>query len=110
MYIVTVFPASINCFQQSRAAQERMEEMRQVIGRRQGEYTPRSRPRSTIDINRTPTIDKSQVDRAAQVVDDLVLEADNGLVQAVSHQDKMQEGLRKLIADYREVSCTLTSN
>ena len=110
MHIVTVLPANVNCYRQSRAAQERMEEMRQVIGRRQGEYTPRSRPRSTFDMNRTPTVDKSQVDRSAQVVDDLVVEADNDLVQAVSHQDKLQDGLKKLIADYREVSRTLMSN
>ncbi len=87
-----------------------MEEMRQVIGRRQGDYTPRSRPRSTFDMNQAPTIDKARVDRSAQAVDDLVVEADNDLVQAVSHQDKLQESLRKLTADYREVSHTLMSN
>lgn len=81
-----------------------MEEMRQVIGRRQGDSTPRTRPRSTFDLNRTPTMDKSQVDKFAQAVDDLVVETDNGLLQAVSHQEKLQESLRKLVADFREVS------
>jgi hypothetical protein len=80
-----------------------MQEMRQVIGLRQGDYTPRSRPRSTFGLDRTPSWDKSQIDRATQAIDDLVTEADNDLHRAVSHQDKLQEALRKLVIDAREV-------
>ncbi|KAK2466062.1 hypothetical protein APHAL10511_001704 [Amanita phalloides] len=91
--------------QMTRAAQERMEEMRQVIGRRQGDYAPRTRPRSVFEP--TPALDKSHADKVAQVVDDLVTETDNNLHRAMSHQENLQDSLRKIVADFREKAIEL---
>ncbi|KAF8622083.1 hypothetical protein AX15_007227 [Amanita polypyramis BW_CC] len=94
----------------TKAAQERMKEMRQVIGLRQGEQAPRSRPRSAFDSNRSPlmpTSDKFQIDRLALVVDDLTTEADSDLDRALSYQEKLQDALRKLVTDFREKAIDL---
>ncbi|KAF8639693.1 hypothetical protein AX17_000955 [Amanita inopinata Kibby_2008] len=94
----------------TRAAQERMEEMRQLIGRRQGDNTPRHRPRSVFELNRTPTtptFDKSHVDKFIQSIDDLIGEADKDLNRALLHQDNLQRPLRKLVSNFREKAVEL---
>ncbi|KIL70247.1 hypothetical protein M378DRAFT_156324 [Amanita muscaria Koide BX008] len=92
----------------TRAAQERLQEMRQVIGLRQGDYTPRSRPQNSFDVNRmSPTVDQHHVDRVIQAVGDLATQTDKDLDQALLHQEKLQESVRKLIADSRDKTIEL---
>jgi hypothetical protein len=78
-----------------------MQEMRQVIGLRQGEYTPRSRTRSVFDGNRT--LDKTHFEGIIQAVGDLTAQTDKDLNDAFLHQEKLQESLKKLVSDFREV-------
>ncbi|KAG5648922.1 hypothetical protein DXG03_000271 [Asterophora parasitica] len=92
----------------SKAAQERMEEMRQLIGRRQldGEGTPRSRPRSVFDTpprltTPTPSVNNTQ---AARALEALASEADKDLAKAASRQDALQLDLKKFSADLKDKS------
>lgn len=85
---------------QTKAAQERMEEMRQLIGRRQADGTPRSRPRSAIFDT------SSQSSTHANVVDSigaLVSEADRDLSRAVSFQETLRQDIVEMAAGFREV-------
>ncbi|KAF8897687.1 hypothetical protein BD779DRAFT_1608223 [Infundibulicybe gibba] len=89
----------------NKAALDRMEEMRQLIARRQGEITPRSRPRSTPFTPLRGAMN-GETD-AARSVDMLVSEADQDLSQASSSQDMLQKDLRLLADDFKEKSSDL---
>ncbi|KAG6911239.1 hypothetical protein DXG01_003106 [Tephrocybe rancida] len=101
----------------TKAALERLEEMRQVIGRRQldGEGTPRSRPRSLFDtpskslpplgISSTP-LTPTNTD-STRVVETLVAEADRNLARAVSNQDALQLDLKHICVDIKQKSSEL---
>ncbi|KAJ7498756.1 RhoGEF domain-containing protein [Mycena latifolia] len=91
----------------TQAALDRMEEMRQLIGQRQGEGTPRSRPLSmAVDTpvrasgsNRTYDIHRS--------LSTLVAEADAGLVRASSNQEALENGIQQLTEDLNDRSTEL---
>ena len=86
---------------QTKAAQERMEEMRNLIGRRQ-EETPRSRPRTAIFS--TPSRTSSETsEEVSRTIDMLVADADQDLVKAQSNQDTLQNELRRLASEFKEV-------
>ncbi|PFH51280.1 hypothetical protein AMATHDRAFT_75013 [Amanita thiersii Skay4041] len=96
----------------TKAAQERMEEMRQLIGKRQTDVAPRHRPRSVFEsmpvkVSQAPVVDKSQMDKIVQSVDDLISEADSDLARALSTQEKLQNSIRRLGAGFREKSIEL---
>jgi len=75
-----------------------MEEMRNMIGRRQGESTPKSRPWSgTVD-----TI-KSNNDELVRSVQMIASEADQGLARAMSNQDDLQTRLKEMATELAEV-------
>jgi protein ECT2 len=78
-----------------------MEEMRQLIGRRQGNGTPRSRPHSDVldlpDLNHVKMID---VSRSIELLASQV-EAD--LVRALLSQDALQKDLTVVAAELKEV-------
>ncbi|KAF9569107.1 hypothetical protein CPC08DRAFT_289376 [Agrocybe pediades] len=86
----------------TKAAQERLEEMRNLIGRRQGEGVPRTRPRSgTLD---TP-VRPSAANEAASViktVEVLAAEADNELASAQSSQQALEARVARLAAEFKE--------
>ncbi|KAG6833910.1 hypothetical protein H0H87_007921 [Tephrocybe sp. NHM501043] len=98
----------------TKAAQERLEEMRQLIGRRQveGEFTPRSRPRSLFE---TPskslppmgTPSTSALADSARTVESLVTEADKNLACAVANQDALQLDIKQISVDLREKTSEL---
>ncbi|GLB33962.1 putative guanine nucleotide exchange factor for Rho/Rac/Cdc42-like GTPases [Lyophyllum shimeji] len=92
----------------TKAAQERMEEMRQLIGRRQleGEGTPRTRPRSVFD---TPTRGPppANISDTLHAIEALVSEADRDLERAVSNQKALQQGLRRISVELEEKSTEL---
>jgi hypothetical protein len=80
-----------------------MEEMRQLIGRRQGEGTPRSHPRSTA--NDTPSRGPGSAggDGFARSLELLASEAENDLIRAVSSHESLQSDLKRLTTDFKEV-------
>ncbi|KAI0050211.1 hypothetical protein FA95DRAFT_662337 [Auriscalpium vulgare] len=90
----------------TRAAQDRLEEMRQLIGKRNGEVTPRSRTRSAVD---TPPLghDKPRPDEAVQLVEESASEADKALLRAASTQDALGVDLALLAADLKEKATLL---
>ena len=86
---------------QTKAAQDRMEEMRNLIGRRQDD-TPRSRTRTAVFS--TPSRASSEAsDEVSRTLDILVADADKGLVKAQSNQDILQNELRRLASEFKEV-------
>ncbi|KAF8812237.1 hypothetical protein BYT27DRAFT_7182669 [Phlegmacium glaucopus] len=89
----------------TRAAQERMEEMRNLIGRRQ-EDTPRSRTRTAVFA--TPSRAPSETsEEASRAIDMLVADADKDLVKAQSNQDILQNELRRLASEFKERAAEL---
>lgn len=85
----------------TKAAQERLEEMRNLIGRRQ-DVTPRSRPRSgTVGTpSRTPIV--GDTGEFVRQVDSLATEADKDLANALSSQETLQNELARLAAEFKE--------
>ena len=79
-----------------------MEEMRNLIGRRQ-EETPRGRTR-TAAVFAIPSRTSSETsEEVNQTFDMLVADADQDLVKAQSHQDILQNELRRLASEFKEV-------
>lgn len=91
--------------QQTKAAQERMEEMRQLIGRRQfeGESTPRSRTRSVFDSPTRSITPSNSVLDASRSIDVLVADADRDLAKAASSQQTLQNDLKHVSVGLKEV-------
>ncbi|KAF8826901.1 hypothetical protein HHX47_DHR5000592 [Lentinula edodes] len=94
----------------TKAAQERLEEMRSLIGQRTGESTPRSH-RPPGGAPSTPLRQHSSVDspsifntynHATGALDRLVNEADSSLSKAVGNHDAMQTALVKLSSAFKE--------
>ncbi|KDR83964.1 hypothetical protein GALMADRAFT_133349 [Galerina marginata CBS 339.88] len=91
----------------TRAAQERLEEMRSLIGRRQGEGPPRTRPRSgTLDgpSRSSVTTDAGNLVKTIEV---LATEAEKDLTNAQSNQDALQAELARLAAEFKERAAEL---
>lgn len=72
-----------------------MEEMRQQIGKRQGEITPRQmRGRAT---------DAPQIENLVCSLEELVSEADRDLTRATSSHEVLQTDLQHMVVDFQEV-------
>lgn len=75
--------------------------MRNLIGRRQ-EETPRGRTRTAIFT--TPSRTSSETsEEVSRTIDMLVADADQDLVKAQSNQDILQNELRRLASEFKEV-------
>jgi hypothetical protein len=72
-----------------------MEEMRQLIGRRQGEGTPRSQSRSVAN--------DSLSSGFARSLELLVSEAESDLTRAISSSENLRDDIKQLTADFKEV-------
>lgn len=86
-----------------------MDEMRQLIGRRNGDLTPRT-IRPTIDTSeRAPPLPTSmtgsplRMDGLEKAIENFVFDVDGTLAQAAENQDTVQEGLKEISAKLREV-------
>ncbi|KAF8165546.1 hypothetical protein B0H34DRAFT_689520 [Crassisporium funariophilum] len=90
----------------TKEAQKRMEEMRNLIGRRQGEETPRSRPRIGM-FNAHVRTSSGDVGDLGKTVDTLVSEADKDLAQAQSNHELLQNELRRLASEFKERAADL---
>jgi len=83
--------------------------MRQLIGRRNGELTPR-KVRPVVDVSdrvTSPTISTMnsplRLDGLDKAVESFVFDVDGKLAQAAENQDAVQGGLREISAKLREV-------
>ncbi|KAF8484833.1 hypothetical protein DFH94DRAFT_716365 [Russula ochroleuca] len=86
----------------NKAAQERMEEMRQLISKRSGEAAP---PWSQYRGQREAAIAGSDVGRTIEFlksIEDAVSEADKSLVRAASNQEALSINIGLLAADLKE--------
>ncbi|THV08384.1 hypothetical protein K435DRAFT_641062 [Dendrothele bispora CBS 962.96] len=90
----------------SKAAQERLEEMRALIGQRTGDLTPRTRPQSVFG---TPLRAHSSVDSptvfngpSLTSLEPLASEVEMGLVKAVSNQETLLSSLQQLSNSFKE--------
>lgn len=99
----------------TREAQQRMDEMRQLIGRRAGDLTPR-KVRPTVDTSEKPpplptptTTEPLRLDGLDKAIEGFVFDVDGKLAQAAENQDTVQEGLREISAKLREVCFLATS-
>ena len=83
--------------------------MRQMIGRRNGELTPRKvRPVvDTSEIVQSPpassTSDPLRLDGLDKAIESFVFDVDGKLAEAAENQDAVQGGLREISAKLREV-------
>lgn len=88
---------------QTPAALERMEEMRQLIGQRQGEGTPRTRPLSMAVDTPLRTSGSNRTEDIHRSLTTLVTEADASLVRAASNHEALENGIQQLAEDLQEV-------
>jgi len=79
-----------------------MEEMRQLIGKRGGEATPRSQPRGQKEAA-TSNDDAGRSGELLRSIEDALSEADRSLVRAASSQEALSVDIGLLAADLKEV-------
>ncbi|KAJ7276557.1 hypothetical protein B0H12DRAFT_1085926 [Mycena haematopus] len=92
----------------TQAALERMEEMRQLIGQREGAGTPRTRPLSMVaDTPVRGASGSNRMDDIHHSLTTLVTEADVGLARASSNHEALESGVRQLAEDLQERSAEL---
>ncbi|KII94880.1 hypothetical protein PLICRDRAFT_33706 [Plicaturopsis crispa FD-325 SS-3] len=85
----------------TKAAQERMEEMRQLIQKRQGEGTPRSRSRNGFAMDDPQPQSSDKLDRFAKSVEGLVSDADRDLLRAASNIETIQNDIRQVATEFK---------
>ncbi|KAH9947218.1 hypothetical protein B0H21DRAFT_740140 [Amylocystis lapponica] len=94
----------------TREAQARMEEMRQLIGKRYGESTPRSRHQSMVE---SPSLSRLSspvhVEDIYQSIDDLATQADREILRAIKSQNAAHSDIVSLTAKLKEKSSDLDS-
>ncbi|KAI0921011.1 hypothetical protein AcW2_006119 [Taiwanofungus camphoratus] len=96
----------------TKEAQNRMEEMRQLIGKRLGEGTPRSRAQSILESSSSSSFSRSsdtssKVEQISGSIDELVTEADYYLSQAVKNQPLIESDVQSMAAQLKEKSTDL---
>ncbi|KAI0304176.1 hypothetical protein BC826DRAFT_215583 [Russula brevipes] len=90
----------------TKAAQERMEEMRQLISKRSGELTPRSQHRGPKE-PATAGSDATRTEDFLRCIDDAISDADKNLVRAASSQEALSVDVGLLVADLKEKTSLL---
>lgn len=88
--------------EKTREAQQRMDEMRQLISRRQvdGPTTPHNRPRSFIgELNGSEMVNLTVLGR----IEESLADADQSMVRAVSHHETLRNDLEQFILEIKEV-------
>ncbi|KAI9507546.1 hypothetical protein F5148DRAFT_1307723 [Russula earlei] len=98
--------AQRNSVAMSKAAQERMEEMRQLISKRGGEATPRSQHRGQKEAA-TAGSDAGRTAELLRSIEDAASEADRSLIRAASSQEALSVNIGLLAADLKEKASLL---
>ena len=102
LFFASSFRTEIRLFQ-TKAAQERMEEMRQLISKRGGEAEKRPQLRVSKEVvGAGPDIGRAG--ECLRSIDDAVSEADKSLLRAASNQEALTVDLGLVAADLKEVS------
>ena len=83
-----------------------MEEMRQLISRRQPEITPLSRSRSIIQDDSSQRTPDSNMESGIGHLCESASDVDKLLASVVSNQEILQRDLSQVITDFRGVSIT----
>jgi len=101
----------------TKEAQARMEEMRQLIGKRNVEGTPRSRTQSALSsagssssisrLSNTPPHTPLKVNDISRNIDELVDRADSDLVKVANSQETFKSDLETLVTQYHAKSSDL---
>ncbi|KAJ7283948.1 RhoGEF domain-containing protein [Mycena rebaudengoi] len=91
----------------TQAALDRLEEMRQLIGQRQGDGTPRSRPLSTAIDTPVRGSGASRIDGLHHSLEALVSEADASLTRATSNHEALEDGIKQITMDFQDRSAEL---
>ncbi|KAG0709787.1 hypothetical protein DFH29DRAFT_885797 [Suillus ampliporus] len=86
----------------TREAQQRLEEMRQLIGKRQQEGTPRSRPRSFALELSTPGPPVTPGASNVSSLSESVADADKLLASALSSHETLHQNLTQVVSDFKE--------
>ena len=106
LFFASSFRTEIRLFQ-TKAAQERMEEMRQLISKRGGEAEKRPQLRVSKEVvGAGPDIGRAG--ECLRSIDDAVSEADKSLLHAASNQEALTVDLGLVAADLKEVSSELS--
>lgn len=95
------FPTEIRLYQ-TKAAQERMEEMRQLISKRGGEVEKRPQLRGSKEV--VGTSSDTTRGECLRSIEDAASEADKSLLRAASNQEALAVDLGLVAADLKEVS------
>jgi protein ECT2 len=77
--------------------------MRQLIGRRQADGTPRSRPRSTVFDTPSQSTTQPNVVDVSRSIESLVSEVDKDLSRAVSCQETLRQDIVEVTTGLKEV-------
>lgn len=90
-------------YNQTKAAQERMLEMQQLIRQRKSEC-PQDRPHSAVvPSSRSRASDTVRADDFLRSMEELFSDADKELARAITNHDILQTDLRQLRYDFKEV-------
>lgn len=83
-----------------------MEEMRQLIGKRQAEgpTTPLNRPRSFVGGNATPDASEAVNPTVFTRLEESLADTDQSMVRAMSHHETLRSDLEQFILEIKEVS------
>lgn len=100
-------------YYQTREALARREEMMQAIGRRMDGSggTPRARPRTLMESSSSSSSlgagsSSPKAQEVARSIEDIAIEADGKLAQALRTQEEVASGMKNLLTQLQEVSMT----
>ncbi|KAG2042276.1 hypothetical protein BDR03DRAFT_944957 [Suillus americanus] len=86
----------------TREAQQRLDEMRQLISKRQQEGTPRNRPRSFVTELSTPGPPATLGTSNISLLSESVADADKLLASALSSHETLHQSLTQVVSDFKE--------
>ncbi|KAG1764768.1 hypothetical protein EV702DRAFT_1204860 [Suillus placidus] len=83
-------------------AQQRLDDMRQLIGKHQQEGTPRSRPRSFVTELSTPGPPATLGTLNVSLLSESVVDADKLLASALSSHETLHQSLTQVVSNFKE--------
>ncbi|KAG8218644.1 hypothetical protein J3R82DRAFT_4308 [Butyriboletus roseoflavus] len=93
----------------TKEAQQRMQEMRQLISKRQAEgpTTPLNRPRSFVGEIATPNASEAVNPAVLTRLEESLMDADQSVVRAMSHHETLRSDLEQFILEIKEKAADL---